>query len=937
MKHLIALSMKYIRRQKLRTFLTFMCITLSAFILTTICCYGSSLYTTLYNESIYDDGKWEVDISSWLEKSKDKDKALDIIQHHAVVDDCFCVESRFVVNTAAEYMEEDSPDGRSYFIEISDGKNTTACKDIVTNSVSGNYDLIGQFDRNSMPVSLNSVMQKSGIYVPMEIKDMGYSEGDTISLTVRPATGVVDEDSDIVKKAREELKEKYGTEYCKGEKGYNRLTKEQRKKAYDSTIEQYLRIKKRIPLSKIPHTDITYGEPVTYTFKIAGFITPNNFIFRNEDFLTLSTENDKLDLSELCKKNPQLTLHYNPLVKIRLIDNCDYDEALKMLFTDLGFDYDNQFLDEYEYPHSENTLLLALELKSPYAMYKSMAAIVPLLLVLLIGWFIARFVIDNTFEMAVQERSTHFAAMRIMGASKTQVAFVVLNEALFYCFTAIPLGMILAVIICRLCFNSLRNSGLQYFEFSAKPLFIAAAAFLTIIALFISAYTSAMWASRKLSPAEALNFGKPKSKRKLRRRKSKLNLSSRKWLRRYTKKNIKACKSRFVIATITMALGVAMFTATALIGYNFRREMKDMSEYLSYDFYIDRYVVDDPDAPLAEPEKYFSDKEIFSEYYVQGYNYIGLNTRDGSDKIVRNKLLRTAKKGAATTAINIISEFDYNKYDIDKLTGISYEEYKNMDGLFFNNSIYDSSSYYDEETGKYVPTYEESYIDLGKGFTITDYDDHNYHIVGKLSSKLGEGSIIIPAEKAPQYGINTFDILLNVSDTKHYEAAKEKVNDFALNNCSSGIEDLYIGNTGLFSLISAIVKIVASFLISIWLVGVLSMINSVNTSVLNRSRELMMLRSVGMTKKQLRKSVMLETIMFSTTAAITGAILGTGLYMLTLIETLISKELRLQDIAAIPAVVALAFGINVLISIIAAIPAIKNLNKVESIAQAANG
>ena len=153
----------------------------------------------------------------------------------------------------------------------------------------------------------------------------------------------------------------------------------------------------------------------------------------------------------------------------------------------------------------------------------------------------------------------------------------------------------------------------------------------------------------------------------------------------------------------------------------------------------------------------------------------------------------------------------------------------------------------------------------------------------------------------------------------------------------AGIEDLYIGNTGLFSLISAIVKIVASFLISIWLVGVLSMINSVNTSVLNRSRELMMLRSVGMTKKQLRKSVMLETIMFSTTAAITGAILGTGLYMLTLIEQLIAKQLRLQDIAAIPAVVALALGINVLISIIAAIPAIKNLNKVESIAQAANG
>ena len=71
-------------------------------------------------------------------------------------------------------------------------------------------------------------------------------------------------------------------------------------------------------------------------------------------------------------------------MKIRLIDNCDYDEALKMLFTDLGFDYDSQFLDEYEFPQGENTLLLALELKSPYAMYKTMVAIVPMLIVLLI-------------------------------------------------------------------------------------------------------------------------------------------------------------------------------------------------------------------------------------------------------------------------------------------------------------------------------------------------------------------------------------------------------------------------------------------------------------------------------------------------------------------------------------------------------------------------
>ena len=128
-------------------------------------------------------------------------------------------------------------------------------------------------------------------------------------------------------------------------------------------------------------------------------------------------------------------------------------------------------LTEYEFPHPENNLLLALEVKSPYAMYQIMAFLSsPILIVLLIGWFIARFVIDNAFEMAVQERSTHFAALRIMGASKGQVAFVVLIEALFYCLTAIPLGMILAVfIVCRMCFNSFHKSGIDIFEFSAKP------------------------------------------------------------------------------------------------------------------------------------------------------------------------------------------------------------------------------------------------------------------------------------------------------------------------------------------------------------------------------------------------------------------------------------------------------------------------------------
>ena len=86
MKHLIALSMKYIRRQKMRTFLTFMCITLSAFILSTVCSYCSSIFQTLMNSTIDEDGSWELDISQWIENSDDKDKAFKAVANHAVVE-----------------------------------------------------------------------------------------------------------------------------------------------------------------------------------------------------------------------------------------------------------------------------------------------------------------------------------------------------------------------------------------------------------------------------------------------------------------------------------------------------------------------------------------------------------------------------------------------------------------------------------------------------------------------------------------------------------------------------------------------------------------------------------------------------------------------------------------------------------------------------------
>jgi ABC-type antimicrobial peptide transport system permease subunit len=196
-------------------------------------------------------------------------------------------------------------------------------------------------------------------------------------------------------------------------------------------------------------------------------------------------------------------------------------------------------------------------------------------------------------------------------------------------------------------------------------------------------------------------------------------------------------------------------------------------------------------------------------------------------------------------------------------------------------------------------------------------------------------ALIVPIENISKIYNPSYDLELTVNGKDNYPEAQKRFNSFTDTASYSLAEDVYVGSTGALEFFKSIIRIVFIFLASIWLVGILSMINSVNTSVLNRSRELMMLRSVGMTRKQLRKSVILETLMFSSTAAVCGTIIGVAVFLMFVFFIL--ENAYLLSIISIVVVVVLALTVNIIISVLAALPAIRSLGRVESIAQAANG
>ena len=906
MKHLIALSLKYIRRQKLRTILTFMCITLSAFILATVCAYGSSIFTTLLNYEIDESGTWELDVENWIEHTPDPEKAMETVKGHPSVDD-YCYYSHEYISLATVRF------GASFF-EISDGKTSHRVKFADITNCDGNAELISHYETDGA-VSVN---KSEGIYVSRIFEDMGYKEGDTVTFTICPANGKYDESSQIMKEMRSELKEKYGTEYTFYDEEYDELSEELQIKASKAKIGDLLANNKGIYLDDTPIVDITYGEPVEYTIKIAGF---TDVLRSTEKFIDiLNTSGEKLSYAEISEKNPDIIYKGDDMkqMNIRITDNIDFDDAVKKLFTDLGFDYNRDFYDKAEYGVPTNTMLLALEWKSSDAISSIIPSfVVPGLIVLLIAWFIARFVIDNAFEMAVQERSTHFAALRVMGASKLQVATVVMTEAIFYIFTAIPLGIITALLICRSSVNSFKNIGFSMFEFSAKPAFIGLAIFLCLIAVLISAYTSAMWAARKLSPAEALNFGKPKrGKKKLKKSKSKLDLNSKKFLRRYTRKNIGAAKSRFIVSTITMGLGVLMFTFSSLIAINTYKEMKDMDKDDVYDFWIDEYYGEADKDPVATIKTAFGDKNVFEKVQIEVYGERTFTYSDEIDPLLISGTFPNPGENSRRARIESVNRDEYEAAKLDELTGMSYDELVASKSVFRN--------VHDKDSREFTAVEKETTIEFAGTDTPMKY-------IGTTRSKLEKGysgAILIPIENTSDF--NAYYYIKLKASPQHYEEAKKIVDEFSSKHSNYMTMDNYFAGTGLTSFVNAIVKIVLAFLISIWLVGILSMVNSVNTSVLNRSRELMMLRSVGMTRKQLRKSVLMETIMFSATAAIVGTILGVLIFI-----PVWSYKLS-KVIVPIIIVVVLSLVFNIIIAILSAIPATKSLEKVESIAQAVN-
>lgn len=931
MKHLVSLSLKYLSRQKLRSLLTFLCITLSVFLVGTCAAYYGSTLRTLRNQVISEDGSWEVDISSLLrELEKDEtteqiNEKVDIISNHINTEESFFTRSNSISGSNSDtelgtFIRFDIDlDGKKTSVSDLDVFESTGDPDI-TKTVYSSNDTLTYFSKDLKDVAI----------LPQWVhSEFGYNVGDTITLTITPNLDIYYRESKLFSDAIAEAEKLttdrvyhqiYGVNSGQEVEGYHKYN--------CHTLESLVDISKYEPDERIS------GEPIAVSLKISGFrnidrVDINNPLYRSLDIYT--SFGCPIDLDVLIERNPDIPLRsYNSIGGTLIVNrNMDFDDGLIGILEAVGLSEDD-FYSLLADEHTMNSTLLTLEFRSAMGIASLIPFMVIGFVIALIVWAIARFVIDNAFEMSVQERSVQFATLRVMGASKAQIITLIFTEAFFYIITSVPIGIAASFLLCKKVMGMLHNSGLKTFEFHANIAIAFIGTLLCIIGILISAYTSAIWAARKLSPTEAMNFGKPRKKeRRFRKSEKKPYMSSKKFMTKYTMRNITSKKSRFIISSIALGMGVLLFNIFIMLSLCAKPILGELDKVESYDF---RAYLSSTEH-VENAEKAFSDKDLFSRCEFE-YSIINMDHQEETKELLEKLDIKSVEPDYPSSLVSINRRL-YDKYYLS-ITNIPYDDFvASGKCIVLDSAQLNSKGELIEDEALFR---EEKYVPLEGQYIYQANDETGFEVMGVLTTlKAGYNKFIIPEEIIREnpdlidyYSWGSCILKLTLNDANSYDKCREIFNKFIKDNMLNDdelINDNFIENTGRKSFINAVKIIALAVILTIWLIGIFSMTNTVNTSVLNRQRELSMMRAVGMTKKQLYGTVILESILFSASACIIGTVLGTGVMAVFLKSVFASLPIEVSFITDAVFTITISIVINLAIAVLASLPGISSLSK----------
>ncbi|MCX7924073.1 MAG: FtsX-like permease family protein [Clostridia bacterium] len=502
-------------------------------------------------------------------------------------------------------------------------------------------------------------------------------------------------------------------------------------------------------------------------------------------------------------------------------------------------------------------------------------------------------VIYNAFNISVLERISQFGLLRCVGATPSQIRRLVLREALILSAIGIPIGLFLGTLAMKIIFwtFSIVASELPFADLKViiSPYIIVLSILLELVTVFISAIGPARKAS-KVSPIEAVrntgNLRKEKLRRISKARVAGMVLGAEGWI---AWKNLGRNRKRVWITVFSMVISIILFIVSSSF-LDLAIKSGAAGEEDIPDFSI--YSRDGGDVRISDDEyraiKDFDGLEFF--YKVSSTNAYALihesklnssykdyiksisGKQDGKIKLYNNEF-----KTYGDEALNVLKKYlKQGHIDIGQLNG--------ENGVI----IVKTTSQYIKDDKK-TAVFDVAGINPGDEIEIGLKSDSNetkkVKVMAVLSqnvlqSKYNEncGFSIITTEKIYSLLTGSAENPKNISIQMKQGVDTSKVKKYLeeLTEKYEGLEVIDYGDRAKNGRATYFVLgiLLYGFIAIISLIGCINIFNTISTNIILRTRELAIIKAVGMTGGGIKRLVYLESIYFCIFAAIIGGTVG---------------------------------------------------------------
>jgi len=485
--------------------------------------------------------------------------------------------------------------------------------------------------------------------------------------------------------------------------------------------------------------------------------------------------------------------------------------------------------------------------------------------------FTSIFCIRNAFQISTTEKTKMYGMLSSIGATKKQLYRCSLLEAFLLGIIAIPLGIflgILAIVILVSVINLLISSFLttEVVVF-IHPFIILISILLGLFTIYFSARSSAKRAS-KISPIMAIRSSQDVfiSRKKMKTPKFIYRFFNIGGVIAY--KNLQRSKKKYRTTVISLIVSISIFII--------------MNSFLSYgfqttDFYYKNY-------PYSIQIRNISDSDVHQVLSLEGikksysiYEADALLTVSDSDKINArdDEVFYTCETGGdciesetPVTNLNIIGLTDSEFKEYVRKLNLNYEDSLRK-GILIDDSAYtmNGKTYFERRY-----RYQKGDVILGKihqlPLEVEVAKVTKTRPVGLENWYSFDGMLVVNIEqyKDLHFTLDVLSIDTDVSDSVEDNALKISSQMNVYNMEKQAREQR--------SMILIVSIFLYGFILVITLIGITNIFNTILANMELRKRELAMLKSIGMTKKEFRRMLNLETIFYSTKALFFGIIIG---------------------------------------------------------------